>query len=365
MNTVLELNTTANSGPPAAIEVRPTKQSSARRIFFGLFGLRAGWSLAIYLLVVIGIVLGIHTVQSHIKVLHEGTAASAANAQLPALPFFLSEGIVFCVFFLLSWGMAFIERRRVAVFGLGGQRPVSRFLFGAFWGFASLSLLVGILRGLHLLSFDSRLLHGFAALRWGAALLVGFLLLGCFEEYSFRGYFQFTLTRGLLGLGNRISSRYGRAIAFWIASAMISSLFLFAHTFNSGEDKIGLVVVFCASFTFLFALWRTGSLWWAIGFHMTWDWAQSFLYGVPDSGEMFQGHLYATHALGNPILSGGAVGPEGSILAIPIFALAMVVVWFTHPSPQPPLATLRPKMRKADEPVRKIAESPQLLNANC
>jgi len=308
--------------------------------------------------------LGIHTVQSHIKALHPGTAA-AADAPLPFLPFFLTEGIVFSVFLLISWWMALIERRRITVFGLGGQRPVSRLLFGAFWGFASVSLLVGTLYGLHLLSFDSRLLHGFAALGWGAALLVGFLLLGCFEEYSFRGYFQFTLTRGLVGLGNRISSRYGRAIAFWIASAMISSLFLYAHSFNSGEDKIGLAVVFCASFTFLFALWRTGSLWWAIGFHMTWDWAQSFLYGVPDSGAMFQGHLYATHALGNPILSGGTVGPEGSILAIPIFALAMVAVWFTHPSPQPSLETLPPKVRKASESVPELGKSPQLLNANC
>ena len=73
---------------------------------------------------------------------------------------------------------------------------------------------------------------------------------------------------------------------------------------------------------------------------MAWDWAQSFLYGVPDSGGLVQGRLFATHALGNPLLSGGTDGPEGSVLCIPILLLViLVLVFFTRPSSQPPLET--------------------------
>jgi hypothetical protein len=72
---------------------------------------------------------------------------------------------------------------------------------------------------------------------------------------------------------------------------------------------------------------------------MAWDWAQSFLYGVPDSGLLVQGRLFATHAVGNPMLSGGADGPEGSILCIPIMLLVIVVLLFTRSSPQPALET--------------------------
>jgi membrane protease YdiL (CAAX protease family) len=90
---------------------------------------------------------------------------------------------------------------------------------------------------------------------------------------------------------------------------------------------------------FTLALWRTGSLWWAIGFHMAWDWAQSFLYGVPDSGYLIQGRLFATEALGNPLLSGGADGPEGSVFSIAVLLLVIVVLWFTKPAPQPALET--------------------------
>jgi hypothetical protein len=50
-----------------------------------------------------------------------------------------------------------------------------------------------------------------------------------------------------------------------------------------------------------------------------------------------QGRLFATHAMGNPMLSGGTVGPEGSILCIPILLLVIVVLLFTRSSPQPAL----------------------------
>jgi hypothetical protein len=78
-------------------------------------------------------------------------------------------------------------------------------------------------------------------------------------------------------------------------------------------------------------LWRTGSLWWAIGVHTSWDWAQSFLYGVADSGLMTQHHLLATHPVGKPILSGGTTGPEGSIFAIVVLCLVAVIILLTLP----------------------------------
>jgi len=82
---------------------------------------------------------------------------------------------------------------------------------------------------------------------------------------------------------------------------------------------------------FCFSLWRTGSLWWAIGLHTSWDWGQSFLYGVPDSGLMVQHRLLATHPVGKPILSGGTTGPEGSIFIIAILFLICLIILFTLP----------------------------------
>jgi hypothetical protein len=57
---------------------------------------------------------------------------------------------------------------------------------------------------------------------------------------------------------------------------------------------------------------------------------------------MIQGHLYATHPAGQPYLSGGLTGPEGSIFLLPIIAagvaavlLALPRTHFGYPSPGP------------------------------
>jgi len=322
---------------------------TAHRIFVGPFGLRAGWSLLIYFAILLSIVFTVRAVhdynknKAHQAAVAAGQAAAAAkpdpNAPLSVVDGIEQEGISFAVIFAISLLMAFIERRRVSAYGLGGQRSVSRFFTGAIWGLAAIGLLVGTLRLMHLVSFDAQLDHGWQILRFGALQLVLFLLVGLLEEYLFRGYLQSTLTRGMVGLGNRISASHGRAVAFWIATIITSGLFFLAHTGNNGEDKLGLLLVFLAGAAFVFALWRTGSLWWAIGFHTAWDWSQSFLYGVPDSGLLAQGRMFSTHAMGNPLLSGGSVGPEGSVFCIPILLLVILVLLFTRPSPLPSLET--------------------------
>jgi membrane protease YdiL (CAAX protease family) len=318
----------------------PPSRSGLYHFFFGRFGLRAGWSVVIFLALLVGAQQGLNRLL-HILFTHwkHGAFAPKPGPQQQLLPTLFIEACAFGTVLLVSWVMAFIERRRVSAFGLGGRHFLHRFLHGAFWGVAAISLLVGLLYAFRLLTFDKLLDHGPAILGLGALQLLLFLFAGLLEEYLFRGYIQFTLTRGLVGLGEILSQARGRAIAFWIASFITSAIFLYAHISNSGEDKLGLISVFFAGVVFVVALWRTGSLWWAIGFHMAWDWGQSFLYGVPDSGQLFQGHLFATHPNGSPLLSGGTVGPEGSVLLYPVLALVILVLIHTHPSPQPPLET--------------------------
>ena len=61
--------------------------------------------------------------------------------------------------------------------------------------------------------------------------------------------------------------------------------------------------------------WRaTGSLGFAIGYHAAWDYTQSLIFGVPDSSFTMAGSLFSTAVVGPVWLSGGSVGPEGSIL---------------------------------------------------
>jgi membrane protease YdiL (CAAX protease family) len=346
------MDATINLDPTPASWPTPPPPPAQANIFIGPFGLRAGWSLLIYFAILAVIGFGIYEIGHQVAV-HKHHAAelaaqaagkpappplgakpsrSASNEPGPISNMILGEGVVFLVLFLLSCLMAAIERRKLSAFGLG-------FLIGSVFGLVAQSVLIAVLYFDHLLVFNSRLQHGFAIFKWGIIELFAYLLVGLVEEYLFRGYLQFTLTRAMVGLGKLISEQNARAIAFWIAAVITSVLFYFAHTGNPGETKIGLFQVFLAGILLLVCLWRTGSLWLAIGFHMTWDWAQSFLYGVPDSGGLDRARLFATHALGNPRLSGGTDGPEGSLFGIPILLLSIVFIFFLSPSPQPPLET--------------------------
>jgi membrane protease YdiL (CAAX protease family) len=116
--------------------------------------------------------------------------------------------------------------------------------------------------------------HGSALALSTVEWTLAFLAVGFSEEFTFRGYMQFTLTTG---------------IGFWPAALLMSALFAFAHTGNAGETIFGLTQVAAFGIFACIALQRTGNLWWPIGFHAAWDWGQTFFYGVPDSG------LQATH----------------------------------------------------------------------
>ncbi len=72
-----------------------------------------------------------------------------------------------------------------------------------------------------------------------------------------------------------------------------------------------------------FLLRRTGNLWMPIGLHAAFDWGETYLYGVANSGQALPGHFLNSRLFGTPWLSGGTIGPEGSLLC----TLLIVVVW--------------------------------------
>lgn len=207
------------------------------------------------------------------------------------------------------------DRRPLLAYGFQGRARAVRFLSGLACGFVALSALVLCLWQLGYLAFDGFALAAVPALRDAALWAVVFLLGALFEESFLRGYPQFTLTRGL---------------GFWWSALLLSTVFAFGHSINGGESLLGLVAVASVALVFSLSLWYTGSLWWAVGFHAAWDWGQSYFYGTADSGLSSTGHLLRSHPAGSILLSGGATGPEGSVLIFPLLgfiALFMVFWW--------------------------------------
>src|SRR5579863_3003811 len=310
--------------------IPPPQPSTLHQIFVGKDGLRAGWSLLIFVALFAVIIYCANRIGHK---LYPPTPKEAdPKADIAPLRGFISELVPLLVTLLATWIMSKIERRPNSVYGLGDSRMLSHFFAGLAWGITCLTLLILTLWKAGLLIFNGRLLFGSDILKYGAIWLAGFLLVGMIEEYLTRGYLQYTLTRGLAGFYQwAFKTRHSAALGFWSAAVIFSVLFFLGHTRNPGESPIGLLSVFLAGMVFCFSLWRTGSLWWAIGLHTSWDWGQSFLYGVADSGLMIQHRLLAAHPVGKPILSGGTTGPEGSIFIVGILALIMLIILFTLP----------------------------------
>lgn len=267
-----------------------------RFIFFNERELRPGWRLliavALYFVISNAVFFLLRPLLARLP---RGLAPSSLITQ---------EALGFAIVVLVSWIMSRIEQRDMGEFGLPlrNARALSRFVRGyILWGLLPLTLLLLVLRGLHAFYFGNPALHDGQILYWAAIWGLLFVLVGLSEEYSVRGYLLYTLADG---------------IGFWPAAVVLAALFAILHTGNGGESRIGiLMTAFFAMFAAVI-LRYSGNLWVAVGAHAGWDWGQSYFYGVNDSGIQLPGHLLNPHIQGRDWLSGGNVGPEGSILCL-------------------------------------------------
>jgi membrane protease YdiL (CAAX protease family) len=293
------------AGTSPLIVSQPPKRG-IRWVFEDKDGIRAGWGALLFVLLFVGfeILTG--------RLLRQVLPKGPHSAVLPVRLGLIMEGAQLAPLFLATGIMALIERRSLLAYGYQGTAKAVRFLSGLIWGFVALSGLVLVLWKAHLLVFDGVQLHGAAIWKYGFAWAFLFVIVAIFEESTLRGYLQFTLTRG---------------IGFWWGALLLSLLFGFSHGTNPGESPVGLFGAAAVGMVFCLSLWYTGSLWWALGCHASWDWAESYLYGTSDSGLVAEGHLLGEHPIGQRLWSGGATGPEGSLLALGVLGIMALFMW--------------------------------------
>jgi membrane protease YdiL (CAAX protease family) len=275
------------------------------QLFVGPHGVRAGWRLLLAYALYRAMAFAVSPLAVVLAPAAgaEFTPGTVIRAKIPQL-----LAIAVTTFVLTR-----VERRSVADYGprASPHRGGVRLLIGAAQGAAAVSWLIAVLAivGVFHASGGSVLSPADAvrfALGWAAA----YLIVGAQEELLFRGYLLRTLSDGL---------------RFWPAAAISSLLFVRAHVGNEGESMLGLFGVFVLGVMFCAIIWRTSTLWIAIGFHAAWDFAESFVYSVPNSGIAVKGHLLDASMSGPDWLTGGAAGPEGSVVCV-ILAVALTIV---------------------------------------
>ncbi len=234
----------------------------------------------------------------------------------------LNEGVFLFGVLFTSAIFARFERRSFADYGLPFRGSFgARFLEGLLWGFALMTGVLLVLRATGNFYFGSLGLTAAkipaSAVLWAAF----FAMVGVAEGFAFSGYPLFALTRGL---------------GFWPAAAVLAVLFGGLHlVVNAGENWLGSVSLVIVGFLLAFTLQRTGNLWFAIGMHAAWDWAQSFLYGVADSGVTVVGHLLNPSFKGSKWMTGGTAGPEGSAVTLLGYVFVFAFINFRFPEARP------------------------------
>jgi uncharacterized protein len=289
--------------PDFAAAVQP---SYVRTVFLGPEGLRAGWGLAFYV-----------TMFYPLQFVASRWAGSLELGASGLWSMMLEEFGVLVAAVVPALVLARVERRTWGVYGLPARQGFGKlFWVGALWGFAGITLLLATMYGLRVFDVGHLAMHGARIVKFAVFWAVMFLLVGLFEEFLLRGYSQFTLTR---------------AIGFWPSAVVLSCAFGLIHLSNAGEQWRGLLAAAVIGFFFCLTLRRTGSLWFAVGFHATWDWGETFFYSVPDSGTVFPGHLLKSSFHGPHWLTGGMVGPEGSVLCFVVIGVVWVVFERMYP----------------------------------
>ena len=269
------------------------------RIFLGPNGIRAGWRLLIFvaLTLLAGAVLII--------------VARPTLGRFRLFQILGGELAGFMAAVLASLVMARIENRSLADYGLPPRRAFARDLWlGLVWGFLGLTSLLVMIHLAHGFDFGSMILGGRRLAGYAAFWALTFLIVAFAEEYIFRGYALATLSTGM---------------GFWPSALLLAALFGTVHIGNAGEDWAGALAAGLIGLFFSLTLRRTGSLWFAIGLHAGWDYAESFVYSVPDSGATVSGHLMSSSFHGPAWLTGGAVGPEGSALVFVVIGAFFVI----------------------------------------
>jgi uncharacterized protein len=190
---------------------------------------------------------------------------------------------------------------------------------GMAWGIAGLAATLGAIAccgGYHVSGFAiSGSSLSYYLVLWLAIAVVN----GMAENVAVMGYPLF-----------RISEDTG-----WVAAILIVAvLFAAAHLGNPGENPLGIASVFLIAVLMAMTIYLTGNLWLSVGIHAGAVLAEDLIFSVPDSGAVYTGHLLVSRLTGPAWLSGGDAGPEGSVLALPVFAVLLLLLWQLYRRPR-------------------------------
>jgi uncharacterized protein len=226
----------------------------------------------------------------------------------------------------LYWLVArVLDRRPVKDYGLH-TNPVwwRDFGFGLLLGAVLMALIFAIELALGWVTVKGTFYTFRPEMLFWPALLVNFvhyIWVGINEEMLSRGYQLRNLAEGLN------FKRIGPRGALLISYIITSSIFGLLHAGNPNATLISVINLILAGLLLGAGMVMTGSLAIPIGLHITWNFFQGNVFGLPVSGMESGISFLQVEQSGPAAWTGGAFGPEGGLLGVLIMLLGILLTW--------------------------------------
>ena len=215
--------------------------------------------------------------------------------------------------FVLAWRL--IEHKTLREMSLEHFRSLWRpLLLGVLVGASGISLVVlgMIASGCLQLTWAIPSISGHASLG-GVGFLLAISFLGPLtEEIESRGYLFQNVFRG-----------WGTKVATIVTAIVFAA----RHLQNPDASALGIINIALISIGLTLGMLQLRSLWYAIGWHIAWNFSLSFIFGLANSGHSLKSFgiagasVFSSSLSGQTWLSGGGFGPEGSVLTTIVITL--------------------------------------------
>ena len=150
-----------------------------------------------------------------------------------------------------------------------------------------------------------------------AMLVPFFVAVGVAEEVLVRGYLLTNVAEGLAGL-----RPFNERAAVWSAIGLTGGLFGALHFANPSATLRSAAAISAIGVALGWSYAVTGDLGVPIGVHVTWNLTLATVWGYPVSGLSSPASLLSVAVTGDPLVTGGAFGPEaGLVVVVPLVVL--------------------------------------------
>lgn len=203
------------------------------------------------------------------------------------------------------------DKKKVSGMGLTNLKEgYKEFISGLLFGTIAISIVAIIL----LLMGNVRLVNSLSKPQLSVALLEGlilFIFVGFGEEILGRAYIMSVLKQ----TRNK-----------WLVLIISSVIFAILHLGNNGISILAFINLFLVGLLFGYMFMKSKNIWMPIGYHITWNYFQGYIWGFQVSGITTSG-LYKIENINNNIINGGLFGPEGGLIVTIVTCIAFYIVY--------------------------------------